>query len=131
MTIPLRQAYSVGSTRIALNLAMISCKAPISVIIAITFSGGDLSTLRPASNIRGIASMGIWNWAAPSTNSSRQPSSSRSTWSRMGRLRKAGTHLAHLTLMKRMRAAASQIASGLLKYAWDNSCGYCRHNDSG
>ena len=39
MTIPLRQAYSVGSTRIALNLAMISCSAAISVIIDSSFSG--------------------------------------------------------------------------------------------
>ncbi len=48
MTMPLRQAYSVGSTCISLNLEMISCSERISVIIPTTFSAGDLSVEMPA-----------------------------------------------------------------------------------
>ena len=79
----------------------------------------------PAVLSSGPASIGIWNCAAPSTNSSLQPSSRSSAWSRNGRLRKAGTFFAHLTDMKSSRAAASQIVSGELKYDCVNSCGYC------
>ena len=50
MTIPLRQANSVGSTCISLNLVMISCNDLISVIIATTFSGGDCSVLIPVNH---------------------------------------------------------------------------------
>ena len=46
-TIPLRHAYSVASTCIALNLAMISCSARISVTMAATFSDCP-SLLSPA-----------------------------------------------------------------------------------
>ena len=68
--------------------------------------------------------MGIWHCAAPRTNSSRHASSSNVTWSPKGRLKKAGTFFTHLTDIKRMRAAASQMASGLFRYAVSISWGY-------
>jgi hypothetical protein len=50
-TIPFRQAYSVASTCMVLNLAIISCRARISVIRFMTFSlVCEFSLLRPVTN---------------------------------------------------------------------------------
>ena len=119
-----RQAYSVGSTFICLNLATVSWKALISlsrpnwrsVLTAVgqgmpAIPKGEL--LRPRAVINVPASMGSVNWAAPRTNSSRQLSSNKTIWSREGNVVKAGTLLAQRTFMNSKRAADSQIVSGL------------------
>ena len=135
-----RQAYSVASTFICLNLATVSWKVFISlsrpswrsVLTAEMpprpWNGEELM---PSADMSVPASMGSMNWAAPSTNSSRQLSSSRMTWSRPGRAVKDGTLLAQRTFMKSSRAADSQIVSGVkLQGETDNplksSWGYCK-----
>lgn len=84
----------------------------------------------PATASKGPASIGIWNWAAPRTNNSLQPSSRSMTWSRNGSPKNAGTFFAHLTLINKSLAATSHMASGLLEYACIISCGYCQKSNS-
>lgn len=122
-----RQAYSVASTFICLNLATVSWNALISLsrpnwrsVLTAGIVGGQgmpaiakCELLRPRAVIKVPASMGSVNWAAPRTNSSRQLSSNRMIWSREGNVVNAGTLLAHRTFINKRRAADSQIVSGL------------------
>lgn len=69
----LRQAYSVGSTHMALNLARMSWKSLMSWSMGRRRS--EDWQVRPEEASSGPASTGSKNWAADNTNSSRQPSS--------------------------------------------------------
>lgn len=127
MTMPFKQAYSLRSTCIERNLAIVSWRTLISAIAAMESSLGDLSGDIPAAVNRDAASIGNWNWAAPSTNISLHPSSKRLNWSPTGSRRKAGVLFIQLRMLKSILAAASQTDSAvstLVGGVGGNSWGY-------
>ena len=112
-TTALRHANSASPTWRLLKRALISCSSLMSAIEDTIFSAGVLSTCIPAAARSGATSSGMFHCTAPMMNSSRQPSSSKMTWSLNGRFAKEGMFRAHFTEINNNLAADSQIDSGV------------------
>lgn len=107
----LRQLYSAVSTCSRFSLSTWSWKTLTWSINDTTRSADMGDEWNPAAASRGAMWRGKADWAAFRMNSSLQLSLSRATCSETGSSGKYGMFLAHSTVLKRSRAASSQMLS--------------------